>query len=62
MENFYRIVTDERLSLQVVNEHLRTVSTGSYMLDEYTAVTSGGCSFGSAALSSSVRHQSIPGI
>ena len=42
MENFDRIVTDERLTLQIVNDHLRTVTTGSYLLDGHTAVTSGG--------------------
>ena len=42
MENFDRIVTDERLSLGLVNDHLETVTTGSYLLDGYTAVTSGG--------------------
>jgi phenylacetate-coenzyme A ligase PaaK-like adenylate-forming protein len=42
MENFDRIVGDERLSLELVNAHLQTVTTGSYLLDAYTAVTSGG--------------------
>jgi phenylacetate-coenzyme A ligase PaaK-like adenylate-forming protein len=42
MENFDRIVTDERLSLRLVNDHLQTVTTGSYLFDRYTAVTSGG--------------------
>ena len=42
MDNFDRIVTDERLSLGLVNDHLETVTTGSYLLDGYTAVTSGG--------------------
>ena len=42
MENFDRIVGDERLSLEFVNAHLETVTTGSYLLDAYTAVTSGG--------------------
>jgi phenylacetate-coenzyme A ligase PaaK-like adenylate-forming protein len=42
MENFDRIVTDDRLSLELVNDHLRTVTTGSYLLDGYTAITSGG--------------------
>jgi len=37
-------VTDQRLSLQLVNAHLATVSTGSYLLDRYTAVTSAGSS------------------
>jgi phenylacetate-CoA ligase len=42
MENFDRIVTDERLSLDLVNQHLEAVGTGSYLLDGYTAITSGG--------------------
>jgi phenylacetate-CoA ligase len=44
MKNFDRIVTDERLSLGLVNDHLETVTTGSYLLDGYTAITSGGSS------------------
>ena len=42
MANFDRLVTDDRLSLELVNNHLETVTTGSYLLDDYTAVTSGG--------------------
>jgi len=42
MESFDRIVTDERLSLGRVNDHLQAVGTGSYLLDGYTAITSGG--------------------
>ena len=42
MQNFDQIVTDKRLSLKLVNAHLETVSTGSYLLDRYTAITSGG--------------------
>jgi phenylacetate-CoA ligase len=42
MANFDQIVTDHRLSLDLVNEHLETVTTGSYLLDQYTAITSGG--------------------
>ena len=42
MENFDRIVTDERLSLTAVNDHLQTVTTGRYLFDRYSAVTSGG--------------------
>ena len=44
MEHFDRIVTDERLSLELVNSHLKTVDSGSYLLDHYTALTSGGSS------------------
>ncbi|MGZ4258982.1 MAG: phenylacetate--CoA ligase family protein [Solirubrobacteraceae bacterium] len=42
MANFDRIVTDDRLTLELVNNHLETVTTGSYLQDDYTAVTSGG--------------------
>ena len=42
MDNFDRIVTDERVSLGLVNDHPETVTTGGYLLDGYTAVTSGG--------------------
>jgi phenylacetate-coenzyme A ligase PaaK-like adenylate-forming protein len=42
MENFDRIVADERLSLEAVNAHLETVTTGSYLTDGHTAITSGG--------------------
>ena len=42
MESFDRIVVDDRLSLESVNAHLQTVTTGGYLLDAYTAVTSGG--------------------
>lgn len=42
MNHFDQIATDPRLSLELVNAHLQTVSTGSYLLDRYTAVTSGG--------------------
>ena len=44
MENFDRIVTDERLSLKLVNAHLETVSASGYFLGGYTAITSGGSS------------------
>ena len=42
MGNFDRIVADARLSLELVNEQLEAVTTGSYLLDGHTAVTSGG--------------------
>ena len=42
MANFDSVVTDDRLSLELVNNHLDTVTTGGYLLDDYTAVTSGG--------------------
>jgi phenylacetate-CoA ligase len=44
MAHFDRIVTDERLSLKLVNGYLETITTGSYLLDRYTAITSGGSS------------------
>jgi phenylacetate-CoA ligase len=42
MENFDRIVADGRLSLDLVNAHLDTVTSGSYLPDGQTAITSGG--------------------
>lgn len=44
MANFDRIVTDSRLTLEAVNTHLETVETNGYLLDRYTAITSGGSS------------------
>jgi phenylacetate-CoA ligase len=44
MEHFDDIVTDPRLSLAQLEQHLGTVETGSYLLGRYTAVTSGGSS------------------
>ena len=44
MANFDRIVTDPRLTLEAVNAHLETVETNGYLLDRYTALTSGGSS------------------
>ena len=44
MENFDQILTDERLSLELVNRHLQAVSRQGYLLDGYTAITSGGSS------------------
>ena len=44
MAHFDKIVTDGRVTLDRVNAHLETVSTGSYLLDQYTAITSGGSS------------------
>ena len=41
MDNFNRIVANRRLSLSLVNDHLEG-TTGRYLLDGYTAVTSGG--------------------
>jgi phenylacetate-coenzyme A ligase PaaK-like adenylate-forming protein len=42
MEHFDEILTDRRLSLGLVEAYLETVSTGSYLLDRYTAITSAG--------------------
>ena len=42
MEHFDGIVTDSRLSLGRVEQHLKTVETGSYLAGGYTAITSGG--------------------
>jgi phenylacetate-CoA ligase len=42
MEHFDDIVTDSRLSLARLEQHLRTVETGSYLHGRYTAITSGG--------------------
>ncbi len=44
MEHFDQIVTDERLSLKLVNAHLDRVETNGYLLDRYTALASGGSS------------------
>ena len=44
MDNFDRIVTDRRLTLERVNAHLETVEENGYLLDRYTAITSGGSS------------------
>jgi phenylacetate-CoA ligase len=42
MEHFDDIITDRRLSLARLEQHLRTVETGSYLFGRYTAITSGG--------------------
>jgi phenylacetate-CoA ligase len=42
MEHFDDIVTDRRLSLAGLEEHLGTVEAGSYLHGRYTALTSGG--------------------
>jgi phenylacetate-coenzyme A ligase PaaK-like adenylate-forming protein len=44
MEHYDKIVTDGRVTLTRVNAHLETVSAPSYLLDRYTAITSGGSS------------------
>jgi phenylacetate-coenzyme A ligase PaaK-like adenylate-forming protein len=44
MEHFDDIVTDSRLTLAGLDHHLSTVETGSYLLGQYTALTSGGSS------------------
>lgn len=44
MANFDEIVTDARVTLRGVNAHLETVASNGYLLDRYTALTSGGSS------------------
>jgi phenylacetate-CoA ligase len=44
MEHFDDILTDRRLTLAGIDQHLGTVETGSYLLGRYTALTSGGSS------------------
>jgi phenylacetate-CoA ligase len=44
MEHFDDIVTDSRLTLAGLDRHLSTAETGSYLLGQYTAITSGGSS------------------
>ena len=42
MEHFDGIITDRRLSLARLEQHLGAVETGSYLFGRYTAITSGG--------------------
>lgn len=44
MANFDRIVTDKRLSLDVVNEHVSSLKEDRYLLDNYHVIASGGTS------------------
>jgi phenylacetate-CoA ligase len=44
MGSFDDIVTDPLLTLDLVNRHLETVDSGGYLLDRYSAITSGGSS------------------
>ncbi len=44
MENWDEIVTDPRLSLDLVNAHLERIETDEYLLGQYHAVASGGSS------------------
>ena len=44
MANFDSIVTDRRLSLDLVESHLATLTKDAYLLDHYHAVASGGSS------------------
>ncbi|HYB26623.1 MAG TPA: hypothetical protein VEF89_08425 [Solirubrobacteraceae bacterium] len=44
MDNYDRIVTDPRVTLARVNAYLQTVEENGYLLDRYTAITSGGSS------------------
>ena len=42
MGHFDDLVTDSRLSLAQLEQHLSTIETGSYLLGRYTPITSGG--------------------
>ena len=42
MANFDAIVTDDRLSLDVCDAHLETLTEDAYLLDRYHVVASGG--------------------
>ena len=44
MENFDEVVTDRRLTRDVVEAHLAALSTDAYLLDEYHVCASGGSS------------------
>lgn len=44
MANFDEIVTEPRITLDLANEHLRTVTRDTYILDRYHIVASGGSS------------------
>ena len=44
MANFDDIVTDKRLTLEVVNDHVSSLREDRYLLDEYHVIASGGTS------------------
>lgn len=44
MSNWDRIVTDRRLSLEMVEEHLKALTGDAYLLDEFHAIASSGSS------------------
>ena len=44
MAHWDEIVTDPRLTLELVNDHLQTITTDTYLFDEVHAVASGGSS------------------
>lgn len=44
MDNFDEIVTDDRLRLQVVEDHLETLTGDAYLFDRYHAIATGGAS------------------
>lgn len=44
MANFDRIVTDPRITLDLVNRHVASLTRDAYLLDEYHALGSGGSS------------------
>src|SRR5262245_8663891 len=44
MANFDQIVTDRRVTLDLVNAHIATLTSDAYLLDEFHALASGGSS------------------
>src|SRR5262245_41565365 len=44
MANFDQIVTDRRVTLDLVNAHIATLTTDAYLFDEFHALASGGSS------------------
>lgn len=44
MNNFDAIVTDPELSLALVNDHIETLDSDAYLLDQYRALATGGSS------------------
>jgi phenylacetate-CoA ligase len=44
MDHWDEIVTDPRLTLEIVNDHLQSITTDTYLFDEVHAVASGGSS------------------
>src|SRR6266571_1030428 len=44
MNNFDEIITDKRLSLEMVNAHVASLREDKYLLDQYHVIASGGTS------------------